>query len=131
MTTEVRADFDITGWDQKPYDSAFGAEGRELAKATVSKTFTGALVGTSVAQLLTVGQGDGRGYLATEEFDGTLDGRRGGFVMQHGGIGDADEASAFGTIVPGSGVGDLASIRGTVEYQHDETGARVTVRYSL
>ncbi|WP_072805680.1 DUF3224 domain-containing protein [Rhodococcoides yunnanense] len=131
MTTETRADFEITGWDQHPYDSAFAAEGRELATATVRKTFTGALIGTSVAQLMTVGQGDGRGYLATEEFDGSLDGRAGGFVMQHGGVGDAQDAAAFGNIVPGSGTGELVGIHGTVEYQHDESGARVFVRYAL
>lgn len=131
MTTETESTFEISNWDQHPYDSAYGVPGRELAKATVRKTFTGALDGTSVAELMTAAQGEGRGYLATEEFDGTLDGRSGGFVMQHGGIGDAEGAESFGEILPGSGTGELVGIRGKVAYQHDESGARVTLTYEL
>jgi Protein of unknown function (DUF3224) len=131
MTTEANSEFEIAGWDQHPYDSAYVAEGRELAAAIVRKTFTGALVGTSVAHLLLAGQGGGRGYLATEEFEGTLDGLSGGFVLQHGGIGDAEDSESFGNILPGSGTGELVGIRGMAQYQHDETGARVTLRYEV
>jgi len=56
-----------------------------------------------------------------------LEGRRGTFVLQHGGVGDAIAQRAFGHLVPGSGTGELAGLAGEAEFAHDESGARVTL----
>jgi hypothetical protein len=125
-TTErvLRAGFEVTGWDQELY-----LEGEtSLAQAAVTKTFTGAVEGSSTTRLLTAGgPGDGRGYVASELFEGTIEGRRGSIVFQHGGVGDSNGATSFGNIVPGTGTGELEGLRGTVAYQHDENGAQVTL----
>jgi hypothetical protein len=126
VETTITAMFEITGWDETRYDEP--AEGLPLARATVRKRFSGPLEGTSVAELLTAGES---GYLASERVDGALDGRRGTFVLQHGGIGDETEQHAFGHIVPGSGTGDLRGLRGEAVFAHDSDGARVTLTYSL
>jgi hypothetical protein len=117
--------FEITSWDQESYDA--DEQGVvELARATVAKTFSGDLAGTSTAQVLIVtAKGEPAAYTAVERVVGTLDGRTGGFVLVHGAA--VESEVAHGQVVEGSGTGELAGIRGTAEYAHDETGARVTL----
>lgn len=122
----ITATFEITGWDEVTYDRP--AAGPELSRATVRKSFSGPLEGTSVAELLTAGTA---GYLSSERVEGTLDGRRGTFVLQHGGVGDGPDARSFGHVVPDSGTGELSGLRGDATYQHDETGARLTLTYTI
>lgn len=123
--TAIVAEFEVTGWDQTPYDEDSG--GASLARATVRKTFHGALEGTSVAELLMAGGEGGRGYVASERFIGTIDGRRGSVVFQHGGIDDGASPFTFGRIVPGTGTEGLAGLIGEITYRHDEAGATVSL----
>ena len=56
------------------------------------------------------------GYVAIERVDGTLDGRRGTFALQHSGtMTKATGYSLDVRIVPDSGTGELAGIAGTLE----------------
>jgi hypothetical protein len=126
-TTVVTGEFEIVGWDDTLYFEDADPDGTKLAKVTVRKTFTGDVAGTSVTELLTAGGGTGRGYVASELFEGSIDGRKGSVVFQHGGVGDDTGSEAFGNIVPGTGSGELAGLRGTVSYRHDEAGAVVTL----
>jgi hypothetical protein len=118
--------FEITKWDQSTYDDA---DGLELGRATVGKNFAGGeLVGTSSAELQMVGTAAGpAAYTAVERFTGTLSGRDGSFVMVHGAT--ADQTSSPGKIV--AAVGDLAGLTGTVVYEHDDQGPRLTLDYEL
>jgi hypothetical protein len=118
---QIIADFEITTWDEEP----------ELT--TVRKRFSGAMQGTSVARLLTAGGDGGRGYVASELVDATIDGRAGTFVLQHGGIGSGDGTILFqfGMVVPGTGTGDLTGIAGTARYEHTDDHARVTLDVTL
>jgi hypothetical protein len=120
---EITAEFEVTGWEQSVYDEP--TTGPAMGRATVHKTFRGGLEGTSVAELLTAGGADGRGYVASERFTGTLDGKAGTVVFMHGGLDDGAAPTTFGHIVPGSGTGDLSGLTGTITYQHDENGAKV------
>jgi hypothetical protein len=106
---KLEAAFEITGWEQAPYDEP--ADGPPLTRATVRKTYTGALQGESVAALLTCGE---QAYMGNERVTGTLDGRAGTFVLQHG----AWEGGQWGFVVPGSGTGDLAGLRGDARLDH-------------
>jgi hypothetical protein len=126
--TTVTVAFEITGWDEVTYDDP--AEGPKLARATVRKRFRGALEGTSTAELLTAQGEGGAGYVASERVEGTLEGRAGTFVLQHGGVGDDTSQEAFGHVVPGSGTGGLRELRGTAVYAHDEDGARLTLSFT-
>ena len=125
----IVATFEITGWDETPWDER--PQGPALARATVRKRFTGPIEGTSVAQVVTAQGERGGAYVAIERIEGTLDGRAGTFVLQHGGIGDEDDQRSFGSVVPGSGTGDLTGLSGEVSYAHDESGARLTLSYTL
>ena len=118
-------DFEITRWDQSTYDDSAGLE---LGRATVGKKFTGELEGTSSAELIMVATPEGpAAYTAVERFTGTLAGRDGSFVMVHGA--SAEESAATGRIV--AAAGDLARLTGTVVYEHDDQGPRVTLDYEL
>ena len=112
------AAFEITGWDQAPYDEP--ADGPPLTRATVRKTYTGGLEGESVAELLTCGE---LAYTANERVTGTLDGRAGTFVLQHG----AWEGGQWGFVVPGSGTGALTGLRGEAILEH----GRIALDYEL
>jgi hypothetical protein len=63
---------------------------------------------------------------------GTLDGRSGSFVLQHGGILSPEGTSSQGTIVPGTGTGELADVRGDGTIAADEDGNHtLTLDYEL
>jgi hypothetical protein len=121
----IIAPFEITGWEQVPYGEQ--DERNELARVTVSKVFTGDIEGESVAELLMAGNPVGAGYLASELFTGTVGARSGSFVVQHGGLVDSDAAHSFGSIVPGSGTGELAGVRGEAIYADNEEGHTLTL----
>jgi hypothetical protein len=132
-SNRVTVPFEITNWEQTTLSEA---DGVVAARADVGKKFSGALDGASVATVLTVSiGGEGISYTAQEVVTGVLEGRSGSFALVHGATaGDdipADDVHAPGRIVPGSGRGELSGIAGRVEFRHDESGARITLDYTL
>jgi hypothetical protein len=121
----ITAPFEIAGWEQQPYGDE--GERNELAQVTVTKIFTGDIEGQSVARLLMAGNPVGAGYLASEIFTGVVGTRSGSFVVQHGGLVDGADAHSFGSIVPGSGTGELAGVRGEAIYANNEEGHTLTL----
>jgi hypothetical protein len=124
-TAPIIAPFAIAGWEQ----TAYGDEGERsaLAQATVTKVFTGDIEGESVAQLLMATNPVGAGYVASELFTGSVAGRSGSFIVQHGGLAEGDDAHSFGTIVPGSGTGELVGVRGEALYANGDGGHTLTL----
>lgn len=87
------------------------------SRMALDKRFHGALQATSQGQMLAVRteeQGSA-GYVAIERVTGTLDGREGSFVLQHSGLMDRGEKQLTIAVVPGSGTGALAGLRGTMD----------------
>lgn len=122
--------FEITRWEEASYGAGDAlyerrAEGPVLARVQIGKRYTGELEGDSAGEVQTCGQ---EGYLATERVAGRLAGREGTFVLQHGAT--HDEAGApvqFGYVVPDSGTGELAGLRGEARVDH----GRLTLRWEL
>lgn len=106
----VDATFDVTDWQEEPYDEP--SEGPRMTRVRITKRYHGPIEGTGITNVLTAQGETGSGYVASERVDGTLDGRAGTFVIQHGGLADGAELSTYGTIIPGSGTGDLVNLRG-------------------
>lgn len=85
----------------------------------LSKTFTGAIEGSSTVEMLytrTPGEDGsflGAGYVALERISGSVDGRAGSFVLLHIStvLGKEPPLSRY-LISPGSGTGELAGISG-------------------
>ncbi len=132
MTTKATVEFAIAAWEPAPYD--VDVPGPKMTRTVVKKSFTGALTGSSVAELLTSASESGSaGYVAMERVAVALDGRTGTFVIQHGGLYDAatSKATPYGAIIPGSATGELAGLCGSAEYRHDDQGAILTLHYEI
>ena len=116
-------------YDEERYTEA---EGVELSQVHISRTFTGDLQGTSTAELLIAKSEGGGGYVGHDLIRGTLDGRSGSFVFQHGGIMGTAGISNTGTIVPGSGMEELAGISGEGTMLADAEGNHtLTLDYEI
>jgi hypothetical protein len=131
MGSTAKGSFDLTGWEPTPWDEV---DGVVLARATVTKAFHGDAEGsTSVAELVLVSRdGDGLAYGGLERFTGSLAGRKGTFVLHHDANADPDTGWFRWSIVPGTGTGELAGIRGTgVITRHDDGRHDYTFDYDL
>ena len=120
--THLESPFRIDAWEPAEGDALADATGGGPAtgRATVRKTYTGDLAATSVAELLTCQGDEGAAYLAQERVIGALGGREGSFVLQHGAAGGpGHEMSQWAFVVPGSGTGALAGLRGTGMLAHE------------
>ncbi|GGI85944.1 hypothetical protein GCM10007973_23170 [Polymorphobacter multimanifer] len=108
-------------------------EGLTQGRIAVTKDFSGSLVGKGSGTMLsgiTPEQGSAA-YVLIERVEGTLDGRAGSFALAHLGLMDKGAPDLRVAIVPGSGTGDLAGIRGAMTL--DVGGGRhdYILRYSL
>jgi hypothetical protein len=123
MTAHLDCSFTLDDWaadDTDPLADPSG-DGPATGRAIVRKTYSGALAATSVASLLTTQGGTGAAYLAQERVVGTLDGRSGSFVLQHGAAGgDGQEMAQWAFVVAGSGTGELAGLSGTGILAHEK-----------
>ena len=87
-----------------------------FGRMLLTKKFSGDLVASARGQMLTamtVVKGSA-GYVAIDHVTGELDGRRGGFVLQHSGAMNRGVATLSIMVVPDSGTGELAGLSGTV-----------------
>lgn len=96
-------------------------EGGAVTRARWTKVFTGEVAGTSVIEfIMGTLDPDGRGqtprvYLGVERFEGTVQGRKGTFVIVHSATAYGEDHHPSWTILTGSGTGELAGITGTAQ----------------
>jgi Protein of unknown function (DUF3224) len=108
----VRATAKIVVHDSqaKPYDESTGPA---LMEVTLSETFTGDIDGESTVRALQIQRADHSASLVSmQRFAGTLGGRQGTFVLQGSETVENGKIHATWFVVPGSGTGDLAGLRG-------------------
>ena len=75
--------------------------------------FSGGLEGEGTVEwLMGYGEDGTAAFVGLERVVGRVDGRSGTFVLQHTGTFDGKLATADVTVVPGSGTGDFAGIKG-------------------
>lgn len=108
-----------------PFDVQVTPQPRDASQADVAvdrllleKRYHGGLAATGRGQMLGVHGAveTSGGYVAIERVDGTLDGRRGAFALQHSGTMTKETGYSLDVkIVPDSGTGELAGIAGTLE----------------
>jgi hypothetical protein len=131
VTTDTKCTFQITGWDEKTYQEIEGSA--KLSNAKVAQSYSGAIEGTSSIEYLMCYSVHGTAtFVGLERVSGTVDGKIGTFVLQHNGSFSQGEARSSWSIVPGSGTGGLASLRGKGSYVagHGEP-AQVLLTYSF
>ena len=123
------APFTNDRYDEEPYGEADGAE---LSRVHISRTFTGDLDGSSAAELMIAKSEGGGGYVGHDRITGSLGGRSGTFVFQHTGLMGPAGVTNTGTIVPGTGTGELEGITGDGAMLADDEGNHtLTLSYEL
>jgi hypothetical protein len=88
-----------------------------VSRMLLDKQFQGDLEAVSRGQMLgvrTAVEGSA-GYVAMEQVAGTLDGRRGTFILQHTGTMMRGALQLSVTVVPDSGTGELTGLAGKME----------------
>jgi hypothetical protein len=131
MTTEATCTFQITSWDEKPYQEIEGAV--KLTNAKVTQAYAGAIEGTSSIEYLMSYTVHGTViFVGLERISGMVAGKTGTLIIQHSGSFSEGKARSAWSIVEGSGTGDLANLRGKGSYVagHGEP-AQVSFTYSF
>ena len=131
MNKQITIPFKVTVWDLKPYDET--TDHPALSRGTVKKSFDGEMEGESEGEILMYTAVDGSAaYTVLDKFSAAIGGRRGTFVAMHGATHSPKETSrALGTILHGSGTGELTGIGGTIEFVSDENGKNIILDYSF
>jgi hypothetical protein len=107
-------------------------EGSPIARLLLDKTFRGELEGSSIGEMLSVGDPrSSAAYVALERVTGTLGSRSGAFALQHTGVIDRGASSLIITIVPGSGSGGLEGIAGRLTIDISGGSHAYTLEYEL
>jgi len=129
----VHFPFEATGWGPEPQPLELGEAGPvAFGRVRLRKTFHGPLTGTSELAMTSAAIGEAPvGYTALELVTGTLEGRTGTFVLQHSGVVDDAATPPAGVVLPGTGSGELAGIRGSMSIEHGESGAVLVLDYEL
>lgn len=104
------------------------------ARMRLDKRYFGPLEATAAGTMLgarTEVEGSA-GYVAVERVFGTLDGRRGSFVLQHFGIMESGNFHLDIRVVPDSADGELKGLRGRMGIRIEAGGAHYyTLEYTL
>lgn len=111
MSERATATFRVIEWDERAYDEP--ADAPKLTRATVTKIFAGDIEGNSTVEYLMMHRADGSAdFVGYERVVGRVGRHSGSFVFRHEGTFVQGVAKATCTVVPGSGVEELAGLRG-------------------
>lgn len=130
MPALARGSFTV---ELKPQSKPVALDGVSLGRMTLAKQFTGDIVGTSSGQMLTAQTPTkgSAGYVAMERVSGTLDGKRGSFVLQHSGTMNDGQQTLSISVVPGSGTGSLTGIEGVLTLEVVDGNHNYELEYTL
>jgi hypothetical protein len=105
--------FDVKVNPMAAYDDS---DASPLGRLSLDKQFRGPLEATSKGEMLSAMTSvkGSAGYVAMERVIGTLDGRRGSFVLQHSGTMTRGAQQLSVHVVPDSGTDELVGLAGTM-----------------
>jgi Protein of unknown function (DUF3224) len=112
-STRTRASAVITVHVYQPVAYDEPAEGPALTRIHVEEHFTGDISGEGVVEFLQAAAADGSAsFVGIERITGTVGGRTGTFLLQDAGTVQGNLVSGDWFVIPGSGTGQLAGLRG-------------------
>jgi hypothetical protein len=111
--------FDVKISQLAPYNTSADAK---LARMSIDKQFHGALEATSQGEMLSAGSDTkgSAGYVAIERVTGKLNGRSGGFTLQHNATMTRGAPYLNIIVVPDSGTGELVGLSGAMNIVIDK-----------
>lgn len=104
-----------------------------LGRRALAKVFSGDLAGSGQGEMLSAGTATAgsAGYVAIEQVQATLHGRRGSFALLHRGVMDRGTPQLSISVVPDSGTGELAGLAGTLALDIRDGVHHYTFDYTL
>lgn len=113
MQRTVKGTFEVT---LAPQSLVFAQELPGLGRMSIDKQFQGDLEATSKGEMLSAmsAMKGSAGYVAMERVSGTLQGRRGSFVLQHSATMNRGAQAMSITVVPDSGTDELTGLTGSL-----------------
>lgn len=116
---KISAAFEVSAWDEEPFDEAVGVA--KLTKATVTKSYSGDVEGTSATEWLMAYHPDkSAAFVGIERIKGSIGGRKGTVVIQHVGVFENGAATAALEII--SGTDELKGVSGDGKLVADPSG---------
>jgi hypothetical protein len=120
MSQRVQAQFEVTSWEEQPFDEQDGAA--KLTEAQVAKTYSGDVEGTSATRwLMAYAPDESAAFVGVERISGTVAGRKGTLVLQH--VGKFEDGAAKATLTVLSGTDELADASGSGDFLADPAGS--------
>lgn len=111
MATHATGTFEVTGWDEQPYQELDG--GGKLTRASVTQKFAGDVEGDGAVEYLMCHRDDGTAsFVGLQRVAGKVGDRSGDFVLQLTGTFDGGAARGAWSVVPGSATNELRGLRG-------------------
>ena len=129
--THTRANAVITVHTYEPAAYDEQAQGPALSRIHVEESFSGDITGDGVVEFLQAAREDGSAsFVGIERVTGTVAGRSGTFLLQDAGTVDGNVVNGDWFVIPGSGTGDLAGLRGEGGFRANlGEGAQVHLDY--
>jgi hypothetical protein len=121
MEMRLAAPFTIDTWDAVPDPAPADPDAPPTGRVSLAKTYTGdELTGSATGHALTTQGPHGASYVAQERITGSLAGRTGSFVLEHGAsMGEGVETVQWARVVAGSGTGALRGLSGSGTVAHE------------
>ena len=111
MKQTASARFAIKSWDEKPYRQ--GENLPKLTRASVTKAYTGDIVGEGHVEYVMMYRSDGSAtFVGLERVVGHIAGKTGSFVLQRTGVFEGGQAKESYAVIPGSATGELQGLLG-------------------
>jgi Protein of unknown function (DUF3224) len=116
---------DVKSYEPIAYDEP--SDGPKLSEIHVSETFSGDIEGEGVVRFLQAERQDGSAsFVGIERVTGSIADRKGTFLLQDSGTLEGNTVSGDWFVIPGSGTGELAGLRGEGGFTAD-LGQQATI----
>lgn len=120
MPAQIHAQFEITSWDETPFDHETGVA--RLTEALVGKKYTGDIEGTSTTRWLMAYSPDKTAaFVGLERIKGSVSGKHGSLVVRH--VGRFENGSADASLTVISGTNELKSVSGNGDFTANPAGS--------
>jgi hypothetical protein len=120
MSEQIRAQFEVTSWDESPFDERTGVA--KLTEALVEKSYTGDVEATSTTKwLMAYAPDKSATFIGLERIRGTVAGMHGSLVLQH--VGTFADGSADADLTVVSGTDELKAASGSGTFKANPAGS--------
>lgn len=131
VTKKACGTFEVKLTRQPTADSAGQTK---ISRMAFDKKFSGDLQATSKGEMLAAGTGapgSSGGYVAIKQVSGSLNGKKGSFILQHSGTMRRGAPELVITVVPDSGADELKGLAGKMEIKIEEGKHSYVFEYTL